>query len=626
MRFEQRSVFATSLIFAAAAALALVLCARPLMVNLVTNADALLPADLIWTVLHHPQGWRNFEWPRIPSLFPDFVIFGALQSAFGWRVAQLGYSVISLVSLTALAGWIAQRLAPISFRAGASAFLAVAALVFLGESLVSSTAWHLHLLASAYHSGPFILSVAALCLAWRAGRVALGAMVLVAAVGTFSDRLFVGTFALPLAVTLTVMWWEDAIDRRTALRRAGLAVLGCLIGLAADKVIFPEYLTRQADVPFAPLLMITHAVGFLATRSAWFTLGLNAIVLWPLWRRRRPPSGRFWWLVAAAAMVPTTLLTAGLWEDEGGERYLSPVLWWPLILWAPFLALAVGRAAMAAALVVCGCVIGAFAWSARTQPVLPMLAWADPVAACLAPTGRIAGLAEYWEARPITVSSNWRMQVMQIGPRGNTRTWGNDPSGYTRSLDTPDQPPPFSFIVMKGLDAASILAHYGPADSVLNCAGSDVWLYNDPSQLRKGLAALSPSLVPRGQKICVGPDRLSRRGGALPAAPFSVTTDRQVSRPVTFGPNLDLHAGRWQVSLRYRLQTDTPGEDRWLVNGQWGTLHLTRTTLPPTGVDPGVTMTDIVLNREIEAVEVPTYLAGNATLQIIEACFEPLGG
>lgn len=609
------------LVVGASALLGVLVYVRGPMMALSTNSDSLLPADMAWEWLNRPDMWRSFQWPRIPSLVPDLLIYVALQAAWSWRVAQIGTGIVFLASLAGFAGWIATRLRPVSGRSGSLAFLAATSVLLLVESAFSTTDWHFYIFAVAYHSGPFILSVGTLILARKGGTWPLLLMATLAALGTFSDRMVVGTFLIPLLAALYSANRHGEMPRRIVILTALLALAGCALGLAADKVVFPLFLTRQTDAPLKLGNLIQDAVIFLGSQAVWFVLALNASVLIRLSRKTLPPLARFWWTAAAAAMVPSSLLAAGLWQDDTSQRYLSAVLWWPVILWAPAIAERLRRFKKTAVLAMTGAAAVAFARIVSAPH--PLLSWQNPIAACLAPTGRTAGLALFWQARPITIASNWHLQVEQIKARGGIGIWGNNPSWYTSSRGTPGQLPPFSFIVMRGLDEPAIRAAYGQPDSVLPCPGSDVWLYDDPAAMRAHLAAASPALVPPGKGICVGPERLNRRGGALPSDPIHVSDDRQTARPVTFGPNIDLHPGRWRVTLHYRLQTDRPGEDRWLVNGQWGTLHLAGTPLPPSGEGIAVSEADIVLSREIEAVEVPTYLAGTATLQIVQACFTP---
>lgn len=611
-------------VLVSAALLAFALQWRPQMLSLLANSDGLLPADFVWGALRHPATWRSFQWPRIPSFAPDFMLYAPLQALFGWRIAQVGYAAASLAALTWLAGRIAADM-DVPYRAhrtgtSALAFLAAAALMFLGEWAVTDTPWHLHLMAPVYHSGPFILSVAVLLLARRTDPVSLCLVVAAAALGTVSDRMFVGTCLLPLAAVAAIDHVAAQAGRTGSWRAPACAALGCALGVLADTLLFPGFLTRQADVKLSAPDALHHAGAFLADRSGWFVVLLNASLLLPLLRGGIRPEQRHWWTVGACASVLSTLLAAALWSDDTSQRYLAATLWWPLILWAPELFAMAGRLALPAA---AGSVLVTVAALGTMMPQGgSVLSWHDDLAACIARTGRTRGLAGYWNARRVTVASDWRILAMQVRQSGGTMIWGSQADGYTSDPDAPERPPDFSFIVLADLDEAAIRTAYGAPDEVLHCPGSAVWLYNDPAQVRRGLAAASPGLMPRGQTVCVGPERLRRKGGALPAGPISVSADRVTSRPVTFGPNLDLYPGHWRVTLRYRLQTDRPGADAWLVNGQWGTLRLARSVLPPADA-PGESTAEITLDRAIEAVEVPTYLAGIARLEIISACFVP---
>ncbi len=615
-------------VLAIGAVIAVLVYARARMLHLAANADALLPADLIWEMLHRSSHWQSFQWPRIPSLVPDLLVYAPLQAAFGWRWAALGYGAASLMALTALSS----RVAGISMRkadrvhpmCAALPFLTATGVVLLAELAVTHTAWHLHLLAVAYHSGPFILSVGALLLAWRGGDWALGLMTACATLGTFSDRLMIATFLVPLAAALAVAVRDRLLPWRAAALRLALAAAGCGIGLGLDRLVFHLWLTRQGDMPMTPGTMLSHASAFLADPSGWFVLVCDACLLLPLALRRVRPEDRFCWIASSVAALLGTLLCAALWEDDSAQRYLSPVLWWPLLLAAPRLAGRLGRAAEPLLLGTSAGVMLALVVGLPRQH--PLLAWTDPLSACIVPTGRQAGLADYWVARPLTIASDWHLRVLQIGAHGNARIWGNNPTWFTRTGAAAIRPPDLSFIVMRNLDHHAIRAAYGPPDHVLPCPGSDVWLYDDPARLRAGLARATPSLVPRSQALCLGPERFRDRNGPVTERPITVGSERRLSRPITWGPTLDLYPGRWRIQLRYRLTTDHPGADVWRVNGQWGGLNLSTAPLPPTGESVGAAETEVTLNRFIEAVEIPTFLAGSGTLQILGARLTPLDG
>ena len=98
------------------------------------------------------------------------------------------------------------------------------------------------------------------------------------------------------------------------------------------------------------------------------------------------------------------------------------------------------------------------AWS------IPALAWRQPIESCLSRllpvSDRNAGLADYWLARPMTLSSNFRLQVQPINNEGQPSLWGNDPYWFTHSITSPSQVPTYSFIVMAQLSPTAIAARF----------------------------------------------------------------------------------------------------------------------------------------------------------------------
>jgi hypothetical protein len=611
---------------------------QPALMELATNADALLPGAFVWEAINHPESWRGFEWPRIPSLVPDGLIYGVLQALSGsWRMAQLVYAIISLAGLAGLAGHIGRRLGGLPWSVAANLFLAATAIVFVVAAASDAGAWHLHLLVPAYHSGPLILSVACLALAPRdsalrdkAPRVkALGAapwrcaaLLSLSCAGTFSDKLFIGFFLLPLLAALLALLATRALTRRHAGVVALLGITGCALGLLADRLVFPGLLLREADVALLPLAMLARGRAFLATPYAYAALALNAAMLLPFWREKIRGEQLFWWVAGASATVPTTILAALLWENAESQRYLGALMWWPLLLWAPGLArllpermrFVLRPASIAVAL------LSAVGLSGGHPPGSAMVEWKDRLTSCVARTGREAGLADYLVARRMTMASDWTMQVEQIDRAGAGRVWGNNPRWFNADHTDPRRPPAFSFIVMTHLDQTAIRTFYGAPDGILRCPGDHlVWLYEDQAAMRRHFAAASPQRLQPGEARCVGPAALLSAEGALQAAPLQARAQRAASKPLTWGPYLDLPAGEWRIRLRYRLDA---GEARWGVSALQGALRLHDGILPAT--ENGAVETDLHLNRLLQGVEVRSFIKGAGAIEVLGVDFLPL--
>ena len=449
----------------------------------------------------------------------------------------------------------------------------------------------------------------------------IATMAVLAALGTFSDKLFVGMFLVPLLAALALAVRAGELPRRAALRIAATAFAGCLAGFLADKAVFPLLLSRQNDVPLNPALMLRRAAAFFTQPDGWAVLIADASLLLPLILGRPRGAVRFWWIAGTAAALPISLLAAGLWEDAGSRRYLAAAMWWPLLLWCPLAAARIGR--LAAPVGAGLAVLGAGALSAGTPPGRAILDWRDPLSACLLTAGRTAGLADYWVARRVTVASDWALQVEQIDRTGAGRIWGNNPLWFHADQHAPSRPPNDSFIIMTALDADAIRARYGAPSGILHCRADVIWLYDDTEAFRHALSSATPLRLLPGEARCAGPDALRTTGGALPAGLLHADATRSRRRPTTWGPNVDLPAGRWHITMRYRLTSAEPGADRWEITGQYAALRLYSAPLPATGEGIGQVTATLELKRPVQAVETRSFIAGAGQIEILNASFEP---
>ena len=76
----------------------------------------------------------------------------------------------------------------------------------------------------------------------------------------------------------------------------------------------------------------------------------------------------------------------------------------------------------------------------------------------------------------------------------------NDPAWYLLDANAPGRLPQFRFIVLDRLDPAQITQVYGPPNGTLRCAGSEVWTYDDPDQVREALLRASPALAQKARR------------------------------------------------------------------------------------------------------------------------------
>jgi hypothetical protein len=489
-----------------AVAIGIGLFAAPAMLDVAIDGDSLQPALFVHDAQTHAYAWAQYRQAQIPSFLPDLLVYAALQAGFGgWRPAVLGFGVLDFLGYVAVGAWIAGCASGGGFVRALPLFAAAA----LGIQLVSlwsaqrgwaaATALDLHL--PLYHAGPMVLSLLAAGLAIDALRrprawqnFALGALCLAMGQGDATT----GPLCIAPLLLVALAGVATGAVRRAAALRVGSIMVGCFMAGAVSTLwLARSYGVLLGAIPFNMLRFFAD----LPQQPYWCVVlaalggaGVRAAVLW----RRSPAAERFdgpavWWLFGVAAALATFSFTAAFYQNGSSYRYGLPAIAWLSVLATSWLLPRLRRlppplaatALLAAALV-------AVPWMRPT-----VLDWRMPLERCLqaAAPDRRAGLGDYWHARPLEASSDWRLQVDQLDADGHAWIWENDPMAYFHDARG-SAPPPYSFIVMAGLSAPRIAARYGPPDHVLRCPDSDVWLYDDRSHLQPRVIASNPNLRP----------------------------------------------------------------------------------------------------------------------------------
>ena len=489
------------------------------------NADTLYPALLMADLRADADAIFRFRPSRIPSFLPDLAVTLSLDALLGdWRLAFWGYGAVAFLLLSGIGGWIAAR---VFGRDSASCGLTLAlilAVVMLGGvlhyennpagmfDLGLPVNLHLLLMLPVFQGGAFVIGLGVVSLVWwnarRVSPLGLIALSVLCAAAVASNKIVVAHAVLPALIALADGVWRGRIARRPALLGAAAAAAGAAIGVAfADRAgreampfIVADSFADNASTAIAALpaqpVMLLMLLASLPLALA-FLLPHRAEAALP--RGADAAAFRFFVVVAALACGASLMITLALYYLPLSWRYANPIAWWPLIFAAGLLR---GRLA-GASVVAVTMLVAVQAWPNRTlTPAL--LRWQPNVSACLdaADPGFTlrAGLAGYWTARDMAAASQWRRQVEQLHQDGRAALYINDPRSFVQQRHAPPgTPPPYTFIVLRGLDPAAIAAAYGVADRVLPCGDTDIWLYPNarpPGQrLFDRLLAHSPELA-----------------------------------------------------------------------------------------------------------------------------------
>lgn len=591
---------------------------------MVGHSDTLLPAAWAHNMIHSRESITQFQLPRIPSFFPDLMLTLLLSFILpSWQVVALCYAATSYVALILLGGTIVSRLAERQFLASAATFLAVAALAQLLDLEFNGAAGAFSLVfAPVIHSGSFVLSLAALLLARK--RIAKTtvwmtlALLSVAAIGVASDRLFVGSFLLPL-----IAGWLGLGQFRRGLPTIAWATLGCTVGIAIDWAVFPRLLLRQADLPvnFKTQFSLLSALVHDQTVHIGILLGAAACCLPLLWARRVPEM-RFWSLAGAVSVIGFSFLLPLLYADQTAVRYVQPVWWWGLIAIAATFHRFLPRLSLAGACAGVSALLAAIAsqGAGLLQPS-QLARYQDPVAACLISmkaSGRIhAGIAQYWLARVIEASSDWKLQVPQVMGSGNVFLWGNNRLSYLHDVTDPAKAPLFDFIVVKNLDFGGVVKRFGQPDNIVSCPETDVWLYSAPGGIGRkigGISAVEDAYDNLSTSYSFGPVDFLSAAGPLGVEGVTLPANAGAASIASYGPYVRLRAGTWKLKLRYTLDGMTVGNETFDLAIDVGKKRLIVGPLER-GEDQ-VKNIDLALEHDTSSLELRTFLNPGGHLKI----------
>ncbi len=482
-----------------------------------TNSDSLFPTIFSWDFLRQHYSWAGFQFPRIPSFVPDLALYLPLFSALGdYRQAIFVYAIVQAFAFFALGGVVVSRIAGCPVINGALVLLMVMTGVLLIDRFFPPIPHHRLIFTQVEHGGVVLISLAALVstlpLLTRWGWAAAGALVTICFLGFLSDRLFAFAHCLAAATGLAVLWFLTLLPRHRALAIVACVAAGVALALVADRLLFRQPDIRPSEVAdhFAQFVVGTGAFLRHARVSATLTLAIPILVfigagIW--WLGRRVSGGpqssvltfrdndvtpMFAWIYFAVGMTAVIPITAAIYIDEGGYRYLGTLLYWPILGMAIILASLIPRIVMPmsfAYLPVVAAIIFATAGHNGFAPLI--LRWENPLSMCLLKErdalGLKAGLAEYWVARPAMVGTGFSLQLDQITRSGDAYLWSNNWTWFDRSYADPSVPPQYNFIVMNEIHESEVRQKFGSPDRIAVCDTFTFWLYDDTAALRRKL-------------------------------------------------------------------------------------------------------------------------------------------
>ncbi|ATU74492.1 hypothetical protein CFR78_00805 [Komagataeibacter rhaeticus] len=479
---------------------------------MVINSDSLVLPRMGWEMWHVPHAWQHFQWPRVPSLFPDMLWFWLAESVrLDWRVALDGFFLLSLCLMTACLASVIWRMGdlawPQALFVSSFTLAAVVACVSAGVHVqgLRDVSGLLELFLPAYHGSAFMLSLLAATLAnWeygRGGRIAnFCPTACLCLVATFSDPLFVTTFAVPFALStglFALRHRKDTTPVRVALKDGigpSLFLLGaCTVGFVGQELLYKQNLGGVfKHFPLLALPEILYSACF--SVRAFCCLALFALSIIPFIRigakisakAIAPYKERLFYHGYAASIISLCILSVS-YVDVSVYRYALPVTWWSIIFLVSCPDPAAVRKMSDYAMVCLPCAFMYFVLIGNHGNRLA--GWHSPLESCISQNhdrlGLRGGLAQYWLSRKLEASSDWALQIEQVTDGNHIFIWGNNPDLYAHDVHGFDGMPVFNYFVDDGKeDLATLYRDMGPPAHVLHCPEADVLVFGQPVRLR----------------------------------------------------------------------------------------------------------------------------------------------
>jgi len=466
------------------------------------------------------------EWRLPPAgyFFPDMLIYGAASLVTRGLHAALVVAAFLQILLFLISGGFLYRqmggLRAVNFLWVMLGFLALLfCLASMADSDVLLGAWLGAMATISIHFGAVVGAVAALgfLMAYlREGRARdFVAFVILAGACSISDALFMVWFCAPV---IAVLFLSYARARAAVREKAGLAVVALLGGAVLSRLIqarvnvatspFLKHISLAAIGKAGRVELLSFAHGGMAGHVFYvLLLGLvmGCVVFWikDFGKNRGGDDGpaverlAVYMIAACAVAALVAPVMLALFLDYLGTRYLVMALYLPMIGVACLAALWLERQSwwetlpfFKAGLAGVGLLVIGWAHPAYSVPKAISV---PALIGCL-PDGEAAGLASYWQARPITLFSGRRLQVSALKENGDGYWLIANRHWFLRAFAAPDRMLEFRFIVMDGLQRDSIREKYGAPARRVVCGGIEIWFY----EAGNGLAGvLGDSLVRR---------------------------------------------------------------------------------------------------------------------------------
>jgi hypothetical protein len=487
--------------------------------NILTDADLIqLPTMFLDLQVNISNFW-GWKLPEAPYYFPDTVIFlliNFLVQHSWWSIAI--YSLIQLCILVFILSclyWELKGRKPeiflIVFLATILIFTKIYTNIFSHpQGLITPYVYNL---SSYIHFGTYISSLACLVGSLNYLRLKKKASLLIVVIislfTTASDLIFAVYFTIPFIITINVCSRVNLLAYNKTRYVSCVLFLTSLIAYIFNKYIDPLAATTTVEISLDKIQLSIQTIiddllqsplneQFFLTVAILLPIVYLALFIFKFYKKTKNHNTKnkqdnIIWLVCLFVILGCscnffTVIFLGKYTTTAHARYLLFLYYSPILLNLILLGLKLEKinnkyytSIVAGILVLLSLITYSSLFSQDWQPITKIISPPD-YATCFNLNKPDAGLAGYWQSKPLIVFSQGQLQVATINEQGEPYIFNNNRYWYSDSWQNPGSPPQFHFILMNSLNAQAIVNRYGNPDRVEVCNNSEVWWYND-SQL-----------------------------------------------------------------------------------------------------------------------------------------------
>lgn len=437
------------------------------------NADGIYPLVFVRDRLAHGFGGGRWIVPPASGFVPDLVLtFLGLALGFdGYRNVAFVYAGFCVA--LALAGAFFLRAAGLRRESSLAAAVVSVALLVLCQLRPQEGLSRLYL-SPAHHQLALPFALAGFALLFIAKPWARAALLPLTALGVVSDPILVTELALP-AAGLCIVTRREPLGTAAVIVGAGF---GLTLRPLLERALNFEHGTYGSHVTAAGVARSFAAFfgglpGFLAASSPWRgTLGLVALAALAMLSRHSRLALAAVLVTACGVLGP---LVSGTYTEPSFFRQQLPLFFVPGLAAAGIAAERLSSLRLGAA--ACLATLASVATSAARLPhELPFQYRHAELLARLQWRGVSGVAAEYWEAKPLVLLSDFRLPVCSISTGLRPYAWSTNLLWCDFLRVRPSSKGPFA-VVGERLTESRVLAEFGSPFASEDVAGFRVWYY-----------------------------------------------------------------------------------------------------------------------------------------------------